>query len=429
MEEGKNNGFDAKTVDLEDFDPEALKNCGGAVIFLMATYGEGEPTDNAAAFAKWLHNEDKSVDSEYLSSIRFCVFGLGNRQYEHYNRMGKLTDSGLEALGARRVVALGEGDDDGTLEEDFEAWKTALWPEMYTAFHPAAASDPDRAGYRSMSGDQLEVITNTKVQLTFNTIDATNPEKRTRSGSFSTSAHKVNNSTKHFFTAPLSSILVNRELRTLGQKKKKTLESGSTKHIEFDLRGTELTYQTADNLAVLPFNRSEVVNALAAALGYDLDYVFDISPVDASEFKFPFPTPCSVRTLLTEYLDIQGHIKHSMLKHIVSYLTDSTQKDWLVKLLHKDNKAQLKAFLEDDGKSLADLLTHELNSAKIPLADLIHIGTYLQPRYYTISSSSSVYPSMVHITISITQFALKSGRIFNGVASHYLGKCTRVISV
>lgn len=43
----------------------------------MATYGEGEPTDNAAVFAKWFKNEDSSVSKEYLSGLRFSVFGLG----------------------------------------------------------------------------------------------------------------------------------------------------------------------------------------------------------------------------------------------------------------------------------------------------------------------------------------------------------------
>ncbi len=69
-------GFDAKTVDMEDFDSEKLKETGAA-IFLLATYGEGEPTDNAAAFLKFLKNEDASVSVEFLSGLRYCVFGLG----------------------------------------------------------------------------------------------------------------------------------------------------------------------------------------------------------------------------------------------------------------------------------------------------------------------------------------------------------------
>jgi NADPH-ferrihemoprotein reductase len=46
----------------------------------MATYGEGEPTDNAKEFYEWL--ESTEMD---LSNVKFAVFGLGNKTYEHYN--------------------------------------------------------------------------------------------------------------------------------------------------------------------------------------------------------------------------------------------------------------------------------------------------------------------------------------------------------
>ena len=78
-------------VDLEDFSPEELAK-GGLSVFLMATYGEGEPTDNAAKFYRWLKNDDGEVEASFLNKLNFTVFGLGNRQYEHFNRMGKLTN-------------------------------------------------------------------------------------------------------------------------------------------------------------------------------------------------------------------------------------------------------------------------------------------------------------------------------------------------
>lgn len=53
MEEGRSKGFDAKMCDLDSFDADELAKSKLA-IFLMATYGEGEPTDNAARFAKWV---------------------------------------------------------------------------------------------------------------------------------------------------------------------------------------------------------------------------------------------------------------------------------------------------------------------------------------------------------------------------------------
>ena len=80
-------GFKAKAIDLEDFKPVDLA-MSSLVIFLMANYNEGEPTDNAIEFNKWMTNTNKTVRDTYLSNVSFTVFGLGNRNYEFFNRMG-----------------------------------------------------------------------------------------------------------------------------------------------------------------------------------------------------------------------------------------------------------------------------------------------------------------------------------------------------
>ena len=42
-----------KVVDLEEFDPEVMAK-HSCVVLVMSTYGEGDPTDNAVSFMKWL---------------------------------------------------------------------------------------------------------------------------------------------------------------------------------------------------------------------------------------------------------------------------------------------------------------------------------------------------------------------------------------
>lgn len=44
--------------------------------------------------------------------LYFKVFGLGNKTYEHYNKVAIYVDKRLEELGATRVFELGLGDDD-----------------------------------------------------------------------------------------------------------------------------------------------------------------------------------------------------------------------------------------------------------------------------------------------------------------------------
>lgn len=81
------------------------------VVFLVATYGDGEPTDSALEFYSWLVAAIQS-SKQSLKNVHFCVFGLGNRTYEKFNIFAKDLDSMLEKLDARRLIELTLGDDD-----------------------------------------------------------------------------------------------------------------------------------------------------------------------------------------------------------------------------------------------------------------------------------------------------------------------------
>lgn len=85
--QGKKQGFKARLVDLANYKKEDLTT-GGLAVFIVATYGEGDPTDNAIEFSKWI--KDESLDATLLKAMKYTVFGLGNRQYEQYNKMGKV---------------------------------------------------------------------------------------------------------------------------------------------------------------------------------------------------------------------------------------------------------------------------------------------------------------------------------------------------
>jgi NADPH-ferrihemoprotein reductase len=403
-EEGKAMGFDAKMCDLDDFEENSMKATKLA-IFLMATYGEGEPTDNATSFYKWMKATEEPHASEGdLAGMKFCVFGLGNRQYEHFNRIGKTTNKNLEELGGTRVVAYAEGDDDGDLEADFDNWKSSMWPQLVDQFVPKGvgvrggadlSSKPVSLDYQVVSLDSSELRKAKK-----------NPIRHNQHAS----------STKYLFDAQELDILVNRELRNTSKA-----NAGSTRHIELNLANTDLDYQTADNLAVLPQNPDHGVNALAKTMGYILDQHITIEAVDnSSKFKYPFPVPCTIKDVLTYYFDLYGMPKHSTIARLQAYVTDEKQRNWLKDLVSEDNHGQFRQYVNSNGRSIVDLLTNELNSCRIPLADLLHLLPAMQPRYYTISSSAMVHPTNVHITVSVTEYALPSGKIFKGLASSYL---------
>ncbi|XP_011480524.1 S-adenosyl-L-methionine-dependent tRNA 4-demethylwyosine synthase [Oryzias latipes] len=129
-------GFPAEVIDMKDYDPDdrLADECvsGSVCVFLVATYTDGQPTESAEWFCKWL--EDASTDFRYgrtyLKGLRYAVFGLGNSVYVgHYNTVCKNVDKWLWMLSAKRLMTRGEGDCNvvksrhGSVQADFQAWK------------------------------------------------------------------------------------------------------------------------------------------------------------------------------------------------------------------------------------------------------------------------------------------------------------------
>lgn len=65
-----------------------------------------------------------------LQGVSFGVFGLGNRQYEHFCAVGKVIHKCLGELGAAPIVRRGDGDDDGDIDADFDSWKADLFTAL-----------------------------------------------------------------------------------------------------------------------------------------------------------------------------------------------------------------------------------------------------------------------------------------------------------
>ncbi|XP_031719335.1 S-adenosyl-L-methionine-dependent tRNA 4-demethylwyosine synthase TYW1 isoform X2 [Anarrhichthys ocellatus] len=135
-EEVKTMGLTAEVIDIKDYDPDdqLADECTNksVCVFLVATYTDGEPTENAEWFCKWL--EEASTDfrygKTYLKGLRYAVFGLGNSVYVgHFNTVGTNVDKWLWMLSGVRIMTRGEGDcnvvksRNGSVQADFLAWK------------------------------------------------------------------------------------------------------------------------------------------------------------------------------------------------------------------------------------------------------------------------------------------------------------------
>jgi len=398
-------------------------------LFLVATYGEGDPTDNAEEFAAALKRtsglpsytateaEDRQGDASdpgLLRDVDYAVFGLGNRQYEHYNNMGRFVDAALGRCGARRVAALGLGDDDDDLEGDFEAWKDGvLWPaltERYGDNTRTAPTPPN--GRREGPGPSAADAALPPCPYVVEYLD--DPADRAAAAPDPSSVQTV---AQHYVQAVDCPVTARRELRDPS-------DPGSTVHLEIDIsqHADALAYRTADNLGVLPLNDAATVEAVAAALGYDLDRTFRLLPNAAasaenggaaaggsSRHALPFPTPCTVRECLSRYCDLAGPPRRSDLKQFAPHARAALDRQALERLSRKEGRAEYKEKITAAHVGVADLVTRLCPSIACDLARFVALCPRLQPRYYTLASSASVHPTTVHVTCAVQETARPAG--------------------
>jgi NADPH-ferrihemoprotein reductase len=409
-------GLASLVCDPEEYDFENLdqlpEDC--AAFFVMATYGEGEPTDNAVQLTQNLQDDsfEFSNGERKLDGLKYVVFGLGNKTYEHYNSIGRAVDAQLAKLGAIRIGERGEGDDDKSMEEDYLEWKDGMWEAFATAMGVEEGQGGDTADF---------VVSE---------LDSHPPEK-VYLGEYSARAltkTKGIHDAKNPFPAPISHA---RELFELTADR-------SCVHVELNTEGSGITYQHGDHVGVWPTNPDAEVDRLLCALGlyHKKDTVIGIESLDPALAKVPFPVPTTYATVLRHYIDISAVTGRQILGALSKFAPFPEAEAFLKNL--NTNKDEYHTVIAGGclkigevlqlaaGNDLRAIPTPENTTAwPIPFDIIVSAIPRLQPRYYSISSSPKLHPNSIHVTCVVLKYqSIPSERLpekwVYGVGSNFL---------
>lgn len=346
--------LEISAADLEDYDFDDLCELPSdtALIFILATYGDGEPTDNAVKFYNFI-TRASSPFQDGLDNLHYAAFGLGSTTYDYYNAVVRRVSSALDTLGAHKMNTIGEGDSGlETTDEDFLSWKEEMWPAL---------------------AKHLNIQENCKsYEAAFNIAEekGLTPESRgVFTGEFTS---------EYFSAIPKQGIFTSKRpyiAQVMSSRELYNSPDRNCLHMELDLGDSQLSYQAGDHVAIHPMNSNVEVQKILRILGLSekRETVISISG-RVKNAPIPIPTPTTYEAIFRYYLDIGGPVSWQTVAIFTGYAPDEATKARMGKL-----SADMEAFVKRVTARRSGRLVSSLQGSIKPVPTAFGSGSQKRP--------------------------------------------------
>ncbi|CAG9295653.1 assimilatory sulfite reductase (NADPH) flavoprotein subunit [Celerinatantimonas diazotrophica] len=321
---------------IVDYKSKSLKKERFLVI-VASTNGEGEPPDDAMEFHDFL----VSKKAPKIPNLHYAVLSLGDSSYEHFCKCGVDFDERLQALGAQPLLPRVDCDLD--YEQPASQWQQSLLEILKAQSSELSAANSDE-------------LSNPRVETKY---DRAHPATAT--------------------------VLTNQKIT--GRHSLKDI-----RHIEFDLDGVGMTYQSGDALGVWFENDMALVEDLLGVLSLDAEQSVIIDEQSVT-----------LRTALTQFYELT-----QTPPGFVEFWADRSGADELQQL--KAQKPLLREYAATH--QIIDVVSEY--PASVSADELLGALRRLTPRMYSIASSQAEVEDEVHLCVAVVSFKQGEAERFGG---------------
>jgi sulfite reductase (NADPH) flavoprotein alpha-component len=180
----------------------------------------------------------------------------------------------------------------------------------------------------------------------------------------------------------------------------------STYHIVLDLKGSDITYQVGDSVAIFPHNDPDVVKKTLEAL-------------HATGAEIITEKHSGKESSLWNFLKHKANlaeVSRKLIQEICQRQTNPQKKEHFEVLLSEGQKEALKEYqLKHE---VWDALAENAEAVFTP-QEICHLLMPLLPRFYSIASSMAAVGNEVHLTVAELVYET-NGYVRRGICTHYL---------
>nr|KAF6486105.1 NADPH dependent diflavin oxidoreductase 1 [Rousettus aegyptiacus] len=336
-----------------------------------------------------------------LCQMDFAVLGLGDSSYAKFNFVAKKLYRRLRQLGGAALLPVCLGDDQHELGPDaaIDPWLHDLW-EKVLGLHPVPVGlGVIPPGVPLPSKFALQFLqeapeTCSGVQHGVRTEPQSPPSER-----------------QPF----LARMVTNR--RVTGPS-----HFQDVRLIEFDITGSGINFAAGDVVLILPQNAASHVQQFCQALGLDPNQCFTLRPREP-DVSCPerLPQPCSVRHLVSQYLDIASVPRRSFFELLACLSPHELERDKLLELSSAAGQEELSEYCSRPRRTALEVLCDfPHTAAAIPPDYLLDLIPQIRPRAFSIASSLLAHPSRLQILVAVVQYQTRLKEPRRGLCSSWL---------
>lgn len=393
-------------LSLHQYDPNLLPQ-EEAVVFVVSTTGQGDTPDSMKVF--WRFLLQRSLSQHWLKGVHYTVFGLGDSGYQKYNFVAKKLDKRLKDLGGTTILERGLGDDQhpSGYEGALDPWMSSLWRMLYTIKPEFLPNGPD------VSIQDTVLIDQPKVQITYHNIES-HFSTATDTGSVRSMHPGKSSSDRSGHPDCFLKMVKNLPLTRPNCGK-------DVRHFEFELESHAIEYDTGDVLEILPGQDSAAVDAFIRRCNLDPDAFISVSPRGMDDCNgHGSRIPVKLKTYVELTMDVASASPRRYFFEVMSFFaTAEHEKERLQYFSSPEGRDDLYQYNQKERRTVLEVL-EDFPSVQMPLEWLIQLVPLLKTRAFSISSSQSVHPNQVHLTVSVVSWTTPYKRKKKGLCSSWL---------
>ncbi|XP_069333249.1 NADPH-dependent diflavin oxidoreductase 1 isoform X7 [Eulemur rufifrons] len=369
------------------------------VIFVCATTGQGDPPDNMKNFWRFIFR--KNLPSTSLCRMDFVVLGLGDSSYAKYNFVAKKLHRRLLQLGGSALLPMCLGDDQHELGPDaaIDPWLRDLWEKVLELCPvprdlpviPPGVPLPSRFALHFLRED---------------------PGTRSEEQRAASPGSQGPPSELQPFLAP---VVANQ--RVTGPS-----HFQDVRLIDFDITGSGISFAAGDVVLIQPSNSAAHVQQFCQVLGLNPDQRFTLQPREPGVPCPPrLPQPCSVRHLVSRYLDIASVPRRSFFELLACLSAHELEREKLLEFSSAQGQEELHEYCSRPRRTILEVLCDFPHTAgAIPPDYLLDLIPAIRPRAFSIASSLLVHPSRLQILVAVVQYQTRLREPRRGLCSSWL---------